>query len=290
MGCSLLALSLAIAAAAPPQAPDLSGRWSTPLGIVSLSRQGDRLAGRLEESEKGGCGLAPGELVLRGELLADSLSGDVRLCLAGCDQARAWVPALLLASPDGSRLAGALTLPSGCRQGGSPGAAFVAVKTGPKRPAQRRKAHLSPAAPTSPAAGDVGPEAHRLARAAAEAGDELQQEGRFEVARDRFLEAVRIDPSYAEGYNGVGITYRARNDLPEALRWYKRALEANPQLGDAYYNIGCVYALEGRKALSVRYLKAALRNGFTSREVMARDPDLEPLRRDPSFRALWEGP
>ena len=117
-------------------------------------------------------------------------------------------------------------------------------------------------------------------------GEELMREGRFERARERFLEAVRLDPSYGEGFDGVGVTFRARNDLPEALRWYKRALEADPRLGDAYYNIGCVYALEGEKALALRYLRTAVRNGYASLETLSRDPDLAPLQGEPEFRAL----
>src|SRR5262249_32846813 len=132
------------------------------------------------------------------------------------------------------------------------------------------------------------PNARAQAQEIARDGDSFQKEGKFERARERFLEAVRVDPQYGEGYNGVGITYYARNDLKEALRWYKKALTADPGLGDAYYNMACVYALQHEKSLSLRYLRMALRNGFTSREHLQEDSDLSTLRDDPQFQALVE--
>jgi tetratricopeptide (TPR) repeat protein len=121
-------------------------------------------------------------------------------------------------------------------------------------------------------------------------GDELRREGRFEQARQKFLEAVQEDPAYAEGFNGVGVTYYARNDYGEAMRWYKKALQADPDFGDAYYNLGCIYALQGRKAMSLRYLRTALRNGYVARKQMARDGDLRSLAGDPEFEALVQRP
>ncbi len=279
-------LSLFFALAAGPAAP-LGGDWATPAGTLSLSQQGERVTGILM-APAAGCPRARGSETLRGELLEDSLSGDVQLCLSGCAAPPDGVPILLLLSPDGNRLAGALSLPTGCRAAGLSGAAFVAERL-PEAPASSRPARAPATAPRRRLARELRPtepDARRKAQAMASEGEELMREGRFERARERFLEAVRLDPSYGEGFDGVGVTFRARNDLPEALRWYKRALEADPRLGDAYYNIGCVYALEGQKALALRYLRTAVRNGYASLETLSRDPDLAPLQGEPEFRAL----
>ncbi len=84
----------------------------------------------------------------------------------------------------------------------------------------------------------------------------------------------------------MGVTYRMRNDLPRALQWYKKALTVDPDFGDAYYNMACVYALEGQKEMALRYLQIAAMNGYATSEGIDGDPDLEPVREEPGYKAL----
>ena len=80
-----------------------------------------------------------------------------------------------------------------------------------------------------------------------------------------------------------------RNDLDRALEWYKKALVVDPDFGDAYYNMACVYALQGQKELALRYLQIAALNGYASAEGIDADPDLgrcAAIR--PTTR--WSGP
>jgi tetratricopeptide (TPR) repeat protein len=77
-----------------------------------------------------------------------------------------------------------------------------------------------------------------------------------------------------------------RNDLPRALGWYKRALAVDPDFGDAYYNVACVYALEGRKDMALRHLQIAALNGYATADGIDADPDVEGLRGEPGHRAL----
>jgi tetratricopeptide (TPR) repeat protein len=111
-------------------------------------------------------------------------------------------------------------------------------------------------------------------------------EGSFEAARRRFEEAIAVDAQVPEAYNGVGVTYRMRNDLGAALDWYKKALGVDPDFGDAYYNMACVYALRGDTAMALRYLQIAALNGYATGEGMDADPDLATLRAEPAYRAL----
>jgi tetratricopeptide (TPR) repeat protein len=92
----------------------------------------------------------------------------------------------------------------------------------------------------------------------------------------------------AEAYNGVGVAFHARGDLDEALAWYKRALEADPRFGDAFYNMGCAYALGGQRDLAFRYLRMAALNRYSEREQMEKDPDLEDLHDDPQWTEILD--
>ncbi len=134
------------------------------------------------------------------------------------------------------------------------------------------------------------PGVRQLRRAAAQAvmrdAQNYMTEGRFEQARQRFLDAIEKDPTVSEAYNGVGVTYYARNQHGEALDWYKRALAVDPDLGDAYYNIACLHAVKGEKEAAFRFLTLAVRNGYTTDEALDDDHDLDALRADPRFAKL----
>ena len=278
----LAAILLSVSAQAI--ADPLGGEWASPLGKLSLSQHGDAVTGSLIVPA-GTCALPSKSQVLKGDLLEDSLSGQIQVCLTGCASAVAWVPVLLLVSPDGHVLSGTTTLPKGCAaplgRNGSLSLRRISVEATPAHVAARR-----PPPPVEHSPPRENQEARAQAEVIARDGEAFQKEGKFESARERFLEAVRIDPLYGEGYNGIGVTFYARNDFKEALRWYKKALAADPGLGDAYYNMACIYALQHDKSLSLRYLRTALRNGFTSRDQMREDSDLASLRPDPQFQAL----
>lgn len=111
-------------------------------------------------------------------------------------------------------------------------------------------------------------------------------EGRFEEARERFLDAIEKDPTVAEAYNGVGVTFYARNQPADAESWYRRALAVDPDFGDAYYNLACLRAIGGKKGEALQLLELAARNGYTTDESLDQDPDLDSIRKEPRFVAL----
>jgi hypothetical protein len=265
-----LACALAVSAAGARADPAIiDGEYESPLGRVRVSGDGATFRGVLVDASDL-CAFRAGDEVLRATLLDDSLAGQVRVCLVGraCRARDEWSSAVLLASAD--RLSGAVHVAAkGCRAplGKGGGVAFVRVG---------RSASTSPTERT----------AWDRARALLRDGAAWLTEGNFEGARRRFLEAIELDAAVPEAYNGVGVTYRMRNDLPRALEWYKRALAVDPDFGDAYYNMACVYALEGRKDMALRYLQIAALNGYATAEGIDGDPDLEGLRAEPGYRAL----
>lgn len=281
-----LSLFLALGAAATPAAalaapPRVAGDYDSPLGRVRITGDGTTFQGTLV-APAGPCAFPAGAEVLKGTLLDDSLAGQVRVCLtgAGCE-AEAWARAVLLVGPAG--LAGAAHVKAGCQAplGRSGGITFARAAA----PAPQAKAPKAPAArPAPPPA--PGQPARERARAILTDGAAWLREGNFERARKRFLEAIDLDPGLPEAFNGVGVTYRMRNDLAAAVAWYKKALAVDPDFGDAYYNMACVYALQGQQELALRYLQIAAMNGYATAEGIDEDPDLESLRGTAAYRAL----
>jgi len=265
-------LAALLCAATPVRAatPAVAGDYDSPLGRVRLAGDGTTYSGRLV-APKPPCRFPAGAEVLKATLLDDSLAGQVRVCQTGCGEAEAWAGAVLLVEPKG--LSGAAHVKKGCQAplGRNGGLTF-------RRAAPRGARAAAPGAPTATARAE--------ARAVLRDGGAWLREGNFERARKRFLEAIALDGRIPEAFNGVGVTYRMRDDLGEALGWYKKALAVDPDFGDAYYNMACVYALQGEIELALRYLQIAAVNGYATAEGIDEDPDLASLRAEPAYRAL----
>jgi hypothetical protein len=302
----LLAPLLAALAAA-----DALGTWTANGARVELKDEGGKVVGRLAAAG-GPCDVPAGAELIRGTLLDDSLSAQVRLCLIAqqCGASPDTALAVLLVT---KTLTGGVHSKADCAKDVH---ALVLRRPGvedaaPAPPAPNVRLARTPPPPPRPAAAvgqipgrPVGPAEHpagydpRDARKSGTPqgdaerllmqGSAWLQEGRFERARRAFHDALDKDPGRAEAYNGVGVTFYARGDLDEALAWYKRALEADPRFGDAFYNMGCTYALEGRRELAFRYLRMAALNHYSEREQMEKDSDLEGLHGDPQWQEILD--
>ena len=275
-------LAAILAAAAPAlshaagTAPQ--GEWDSPVGRIRVQKEGQGFVGRLV-APAAGCPLQRGDKVLRGTVVDDSLAGQLQICLAGAGcPAQAWASTLLLIGE--RRLSGAVHVAEkGCRASFGKNGGLTLTRPKPSTGAPS----ASPQPPGNP---PVSPEARARAVAVMRDGQAWLREGDVEKARERFLEAVEIAPGIPEAYNGVGVTYRARNDLPQALAWYKKALGIDPDFGDAYYNMACVYALQGERTLALRYLQIAAMNGYVTAEGVDTDDDLASIRTTREYRAL----
>jgi hypothetical protein len=265
---AVLAVVLLLAGA-PAHGLDVHGVYDSPLGRVRIQGDGATFVGVVVEPSRR-CPFPAGDEVLRATLLDDSLAGQLRVCLQGkgCPEEE-WAGGVLLATA--GKLSGAVHVAAkGCRApvGKRGGVVFTRIAS---------------ATPTS-----TSPSTSKTARARAlmRDGAAWLAEGNFEAARARFLAAIETDGRIPEAYNGVGVTWRMRDDLAKALEWYKKALAVDPDFGDAYYNMACVYALEGRKGMALRYLQIAALNGYATAEGIDADPDLAALRSDAGYRAL----
>jgi hypothetical protein len=275
-----LPLTFAVSAIAAP----LGGTFSSPLGTISLNESDGNVIGKIVDGKKNACGFPKGTVVLEGSRLDDSVVGTLHACKVVSDACAGPLDgaAMLLITRGGAVISGAVHLESGACTTPLKGDSIVLRKGAEKK-----------AAAVTNAAADAkkGGTPRQRAEALAVEGHKImnENEGNAELARTKFQEAVQIDPTYSEGYIGVGVTYYARERYDEALDWYKKALEANPANGDAYYNTGCVYALKGDKEQALRYLKIALLNGYVQLDSLAKDPDLKKLEGDPTFEKLKTG-
>ncbi|MFC1661315.1 tetratricopeptide repeat protein [Gemmatimonadota bacterium] len=116
------------------------------------------------------------------------------------------------------------------------------------------------------------------------------EEGQAQLARalevvEKHMELNPDDPRAAT----VRAVSLCRLDRPdEGLAWAEKALEIDPDDAGVRYNAACLYSLEGRADDAIRCLEEALARGFGNRDWFENDPDLDPLRDHPRFRAMMD--
>jgi hypothetical protein len=221
----LLALATSTAAAAP-----LSGRFQSPLGVVSLKETADgSVVGTIVEA-KNPCGFPKGTQVLNGTRLDDScVAGTLKACKVITPTCAGFIQgdSILLVTKGGALLSGTVHLDAqGCA---TPlqGDALVLKKLG------------SPAPPKPP----PKPKKEDAVKLATQA-QPLIMAGEAEEARKLCQEAVKLDPEFSQGYTCIGVTYYLRERYDEAFEQYSKALEANPGNGDVYYYMSSFYAID----------------------------------------------
>jgi serine/threonine protein kinase/Flp pilus assembly protein TadD len=105
----------------------------------------------------------------------------------------------------------------------------------------------------------------------------------YAVAEDHL--ALNPDDPRAATMGAVAL---CRTGQPEkGLLWAEQAVAVDPEDAGVRYNVACLYALEGKADEAITNLEEAFRHGFGNREWIAHDPDLDGLRGDPRFQALF---
>lgn len=69
--------------------------------------------------------------------------------------------------------------------------------------------------------------------------------GRYDDAKNQFEKVIKMDPSIANGYFGLGQTLAAQKKYPEAIEQLERSMEKRDEFWDAYAEIGYTYADAG---------------------------------------------
>lgn len=105
----------------------------------------------------------------------------------------------------------------------------------------------------------------------------------------RFFESVlRREPHYANVVEILGGLYTRQGRISEGLKMDRRLVKLQPGNATAHYNLACSLALLQRKGDALNELKRAVALGYRDLDWMEQDPDLEPLKFHPQFRALLD--
>lgn len=124
-----------------------------------------------------------------------------------------------------------------------------------------------------------------LAQKHFEQGSRLFEQRRLTEAAAEFSEAVRLDPTFAAAWKGLGAAYAAQGNYRDAVDPFQRACELNPKLDDAcYYLARALYSLNRfetaleafERALKVDHRPWRVHNGLgLTLEAMGRADEAE---------------
>ena len=88
-----------------------------------------------------------------------------------------------------------------------------------------------------------------------------------------------------------GYYFQQFDDYANAEARYRDLIRRFPtsrSCENAYYNLACICAIQGRRAEALDALRKAIRAGFTNASWLLEDGDLKSLRGDPEFNSLVE--
>lgn len=111
--------------------------------------------------------------------------------------------------------------------------------------------------------------------------------GRGERVEMGFLEALRNRcPHHRLILEALGELYTRAGRFSDGLMVDLELTRVCPGEALVWYNLGCSYALLGRKDDAFRALSRAVELGYADSRWMNRDTDLESIRMDPRFKVL----
>jgi len=134
----------------------------------------------------------------------------------------------------------------------------------------------------------VRPEDYEAALFLSTAFEDLNREEEWKKANEHAIDIVRshldLNPDDARAlYLGAGNLIQA-DEPEEALQWLKKAVSIDPNETSVLYNATCIYSLLGMIDEALNYFEQTIESGYTSREWIDNDSDLDPIRDHPRFQ------
>lgn len=114
----------------------------------------------------------------------------------------------------------------------------------------------------------------------------FQKSGRSREARRLYQRTLALDPHNVHAVNNIGVTFLQERNFIQARKSFEDAMRLQPDYVDPYYNLACLYAIQGDTIKGLAYLRRAVSLDASAGEWARNDGDLRGLRALPEFEEV----
>lgn len=116
-------------------------------------------------------------------------------------------------------------------------------------------------------------------------GQAFRLSGRFDQAISCLNQSLEMKSDNVPGYLALGWCHKRTGHLDLAIDALESALELDGEGSIIHYNLACYWSLSNQPHLATFHLTAALDLNPDFRELIANEPDFDPIRTHPEFVA-----
>jgi tetratricopeptide (TPR) repeat protein len=104
----------------------------------------------------------------------------------------------------------------------------------------------------------------------------------------QYKKSLIIDPNYFTANLNLGVAYHELQQYDSAISYTRRAVLINPKENLPYYYLAQSFAKNKKPEDALRYLQQALERGYNQYEYIIIDPDLDSLKKYPTYKAMMK--
>jgi TolB-like protein/cytochrome c-type biogenesis protein CcmH/NrfG len=105
-------------------------------------------------------------------------------------------------------------------------------------------------------------------------------------ALEVFKKHLELNPDDSRALILGAFSFLRENDEKTAAEWTERAVSLDPGNTMLLYNATCFYSKLGKTEEALDYFERTIESGYSSKEWIENDSDLDPIRNHPRFQAI----
>ena len=141
-------------------------------------------------------------------------------------------------------------------------------------------------------AAKVRPEDYEVTNFLVSAYEDLGLEQKAKAAIQRAVEIFKkhleLNPGDSRAFYLGAFQLLKTNDVKTAFEWMERAISLDPGDPGVLYNAACFYSLQEMSEKALDYFERAIESGFSSKEWIENDTDLDLIRDHPRFQMIMK--